>query len=199
MSKPYLIASLILGLGDANPSVRENAAAEIFRMGREMARDVATIWLTEPELAGCFALGASHFPETTVGVAVQPEQFERIHTANGSPRLAEVPPDQDAGEFELHFPENQRLDILTTRQPGGAGAIARFLAKFGEGIQQVEFLTINVDRATQILQKRFDLAPVYPETRAGADGTRVNFFLVPSPQGDKVLVELVEEKRESQA
>ncbi len=34
--------------------------------------------------------------------------------------------------------------------------------------------------------------PVYPETRAGADGTRVNFFLVPITKGKKVLIELVE-------
>jgi hypothetical protein len=35
------------------------------------------------------------------------------------------------------------------------------------------------------------VAPVYRATRAGADGTRVNFFLVPA-QGKKVLIELVE-------
>jgi hypothetical protein len=28
--------------------------------------------------------------------------------------------------------------------------------------------------------------------RPGADGTRVNFFLVPSPDGGKVLIELYE-------
>jgi hypothetical protein len=33
---------------------------------------------------------------------------------------------------------------------------------------------------------------VYPETRAGANGTRVNFFLAPAAEGRKVLVELVE-------
>jgi len=35
-------------------------------------------------------------------------------------------------------------------------------------------------------------APVYSETRNGADGTRVNFFLDPSPDGGKVLIELYE-------
>ena len=57
--------------------------------------------------------------------------------------LADVPPDQDALEFEIEFPTGVRLDILTTREPAGAGAIARFLQKFGEGIQQVEFLVTN--------------------------------------------------------
>jgi len=36
------------------------------------------------------------------------------------------------------------------------------------------------------------LQAIYPATRAGADGTRVNFFLIPGPDGKKVLVELVE-------
>jgi hypothetical protein len=33
---------------------------------------------------------------------------------------------------------------------------------------------------------------VYEATRSGADGTRVNFFLVPAAEGRKVLIELVE-------
>jgi len=49
-----------------------------------------------------------------------------------------------------------------------------------------------VDRATQILRDKFGLAPVYPATRAGADGTRVNFFLVSAPGASKVLIELYE-------
>jgi hypothetical protein len=115
-----------------------------------------------------------------------------MRVANGTPRLAEVPADQDAEEFELHFPESVLLDVLTTREPGGSGAIARYLAKFGEGVQQVEFRCANVDRATKILKEKFDVKPVYPETRPGADETRVNFFLVPSPGGGKVLIELYE-------
>ncbi len=76
--------------------------------------------------------------------------------------------------------------------PGGLGAIAKYLAKFGEGNQQVEYRCANVDRATQILKDKFGISPVYPAPRAGADGTRVNFFLVPSPDGGKVLIELYE-------
>ncbi len=103
-----------------------------------------------------------------------------------------MPPDQDAREFELDFPNRVRLDILTTGDPEGAGAIARYLQKFGESIQQIELLTRDVDQATQLLQTRFGLTPVFPNTRAGANGTRVNFFLVPAPSGRKVLIELVE-------
>ena len=112
--------------------------------------------------------------------------------ANGLPHLAVVPPDQDAEEFELHFPNDVSLDVLTTRDPQGSGPIAKFLAKFGEGVQQVEFRCAGVERATQILKEKLEVAPVYPATRAGADGTRVNFFLVASPDGGKVLIELYE-------
>lgn len=129
-------------------------------------------------------------PDITVGLAVPREAFNRIRIANGTPRLAEVPPDQDAEEFELHFPEGISLDVLTTREPGGEGAIARYLTKFGEGVQQVEFRCTNVDRAAEILKDKFKIAPIYPATRAGADGTRVNFFLVASPDGGKVLIEI---------
>jgi hypothetical protein len=123
---------------------------------------------------------------------VHPEAFEKIRIANNSPCLANVPPDQDAQEFELHLEDSIELDILTTRAPGGSGAVARFLEKFGEGIQQVEIYVRGVDRATAILRSRFGLAPIYPATRAGADGTRVNFFLAATPDGKKVLIELVQ-------
>jgi hypothetical protein len=137
---------------------------------------------------------------------VIPETFSRIRAANGMPRLASVPPDQDAEEFELHFNAPQRrgsksddkkirLDVLTTKQPGGEGAIAKFLAKFGEEIQQVEYEVTDVDQATQILAQRFSVKAIYPATRAGADGTRVNFFLVPGALGKKILIELVETAR----
>ena len=74
------------------------------------------------------------------------------------------------------FPGRCTSDILTTPVPAGSGAIARFLEKFGEGIQQVEIDVTDVDRATEILRTRFKLDPIYPATRPGANGTRVNFF-----------------------
>ena len=49
----------------------------------------------------------------------------------------------------------------------------------------------DVDRATEILRARFKLDPIYPATRPGANGTRVNFFLVATSDGKKALVELV--------
>ena len=192
MSQPEELALLLRRLGDAEPGEREKAATEIFQQGVELAGAATAKWLADAELAGLFVMREFNSPETTVGLAVERENFSRIRIANGSPRLADVPPDQDAEEFELHFERGVRLDLLTTKDPQGAGAIAGFLQKFGEGIQQIELLVREVDRATEILRYRFDLEPIYAKTRAGAGGTRVNFFLAPTPQGKKVLIELVE-------
>jgi hypothetical protein len=182
---------LIEELSNANPATRASAAAEIFRCGFDVAHAAVALWLLDAQLAGCLCLSETGGPKATVGIAVERGTFDRIRAANGSPRLANVPDDQDAEEFELDFPGGVRLDILTTRQAGAGGAIDKFLRRFGEGIQQVEFETRDVGRATEILRSRFGIAPIYPQTRAGADGTRVNFFLVPAAPG-KLLIELVE-------
>jgi hypothetical protein len=186
------IAALIQSLSNENPLIRERAGGELFERGRELARIAVNDWLGQKELKGCFVLGYGGWPQMTVGIAVGPDEFEHVRAANGSPRLANVPPDQDATEFELHFGEGVRLDILTTRAREGSGAVARYLQKHGAGIQQVEISANDVDRATEILQKRFGVTPIYPATRAGADGTRVNFFLVAAGESKKVLIELVE-------
>jgi hypothetical protein len=187
MSSP--LAESIVDLTSSDEPKRLVAAGEIYRLGRASAGSAISEWWAASELS---ALLFGPNPAITVGIAVQRETFARIRGANGSPRLAEVPSDQDAEEFELHFPEGVSLDILTSRAPGGAGAIARYLAKFGEGVQQVEFRCANVGRAAEILKDKFNIAPVYPATRPGANGTRANFFLVKSPDGGKVLIELYE-------
>ena len=76
--------------------------------------------------------------------------------------------------------------------PGGSGAIARYLSNFGAGIQQVEYRCSDLECATALLQQEFDITPVYPHPRPGADGTRINFFLVAASDGGKILVELYE-------
>jgi hypothetical protein len=188
MSSP--LAAAIANLCSSDPSVRLAAATEIYRSGRAPADQAVALWWRNPELSAL--LGPD--PLITVGLAVERPTFARIRNTNGEPPLAHVPPDQDAEEFELHFSDSISLDVLTTRAPGGTGAIARYLAKFGEGIQQVEFRCSHVDRATAILKESFGVVPVYPQTRAGAGGTRVNFFLVlvPAPGAGKALIELYE-------
>jgi hypothetical protein len=185
------LAQNMKDLSDPSAEKRVKAAGAIFHQGRELARSAIQAWLTNNALSQVFIMDDSGFPETTVGVAVEPLTFESIRRGCGLPLLADVPPDQDAREFELEFPKDIRLDILTTRDPAGSGAIARHLQKFGESIQQVELLVRNVDRATEILASQLSVVPVYPQTRPGANGTRVNFFLVPLGLR-KILIELVE-------
>ena len=187
MNEAFLRA--IEGMTSAESEVRVVSATEIYRTGRAQADHAAFPWWDDEEL---YKLLEGGNPHVTVGLAVQPERFEKIREASGSPRLAEVPPEQDAQEFEIHLPGGLSMDILTTRDPAGSGAIAKYLQKFGEGVQQIEYRCANVDRATQILRDKFGTAPIYPATRAGADGTRVNFFLVSAPSAGKVLIELYE-------
>jgi methylmalonyl-CoA/ethylmalonyl-CoA epimerase len=191
MAEAHDIARWIDKLADPDPNARLEAARHLYRAGLDLCQAPLNQWKTDPAFRELTRIvpGPSGI---TVGIAVQAQTFEKIRAANGSPRLAEVPPDQDAREFELHFEDRAALDILTTRDSSGSGAIARYLQRFGEGIQQIEINVSDVDRATEILRARFGLEPVYPATRAGADGTRVNFFLVPGGTGQKVLIELVE-------
>ncbi len=184
-----LLSSPIADLSSADESKRLAAAVEIYRTGRTPADRVVFAWWTNDEF---YSLLYGSKPSVTVGLAVERETFQKIREANGSPQLADVPPDQGAEEFELHFPPGIALDVLTTKHPGGPGAIAKYLAKFGEGVQQVEYRCKNVDRATAILKQEFGVTPVYPVTQPGADGTRVNFFLVASADCRKILIELYE-------
>src|SRR5579872_2562799 len=199
------VASASIGrLADANPEVRGRTARDLFAAGVERAQGSLEKWEADAEFRSLVVRekgsastpGKLFPPKFTVGIAVLPDTFQRIREANASPPLADAPADQDVIEFELEFPGAApfpaRLDILTTTAPGGNGAIARFLGKFGEGIQQVEIDVTDVDRATQILRTRFQVEPVYPATRSGANGTRVNFFLVPAPNNQKLLIEFVE-------
>lgn len=186
------LASFIRALADADPRARAAAGRELHEEGRRLGESAVARWRADPEIAALVGKAP------TVGVAVAPERFEAIRAANGAPRLADVPRDQDAREFELHF-EGAALDILTTRTPEGGGAIARFLERFGEGIQQVEYATPDVGRATELLRQRLGLTPLYPAARPGADGTRVNFFLTAAADGKKALVELVESRKEVRA
>ncbi len=191
-------------LGESDAGQRTQVAQDLYRSGLTRTLNWLGDWSKDDEFRSLIVHDSftDHFgkplsqAKLTVGIAVLPGTFEKIRAANGSPPLADAPADQDVIEFEVEFVQNfvspSRLDILTTKAPGGNGAIARFLEKFGEGIQQVEVDVTDVDRATEILRARFKVEPIYPVTRPGANGTRVNFFLVHALNNQKVLVELVE-------
>lgn len=186
------LPAAIAMLSSSDPSERAAGARDIFRAGRDLADDASREWQREPEFGALLERSSDDTPQTTVGLAVNPITFEAIRDANGSPRLADVPPDQDAREFELHFAGNVALDILTSRDPSGQGAIARYLSKLGEGIQQVEYRCRDVNAATVFLKRKFGIEAIYPQPRVGADGTRINFFLARTSANEKVLVELYE-------
>ena len=195
----------IHNLADPDPDQRAQIALRLWRYGATRTLSWFDEWQKDEDFQALLVQEQFVPPSgekvstarLTTGIAVLPETFERIRAANGPPPLADAPPDQDVIEFELVFdiPFNPpvRLDILTTKAPADDGAIARFLKKFGEGIQQVEIDVTNLGRATEILRTRFRIEPIYPATRSGANGTRVNFFLVTAWNGAKVLVELVEQ------
>jgi hypothetical protein len=184
-----LLQKAITGMSSSDSETRMVSATEIYRSGRAMADHAVYPWWAEQEFSELLD-GANAF--ATIGIAVTPQRFEQIREAWGSPRLADVPPDQDAQEYELHLPGGLSVDVLTSKEPNGDGAIAKYLRKVGEGIQQIEFRCKDVDRATKLLNEKFGVQAIYPETRGGADGTRVNFFLVPAPGAGKVLIELYE-------
>jgi len=172
----------------ASPDVgrRATGAVQLYRAGCDMVKDLLAKWTQDTQFA-VLVTG-----EPIVGVAVPPDLFERIRRENGGRELADVPEEQHTAEFELAA-EGMRLDILTPVD--GDGAIQKFLDRFGPGIQQVELAVNDVAAAGRILKERFSLSSVYPEARAGAGGTRVNFFLAEKPGGGKVLIELFEAKR----
>jgi tellurite resistance protein TerC len=204
---PPATPELISHLADQDPAQRAQAAWYLLHHATMQIAWVLADWRRDESLRSLFVEERIVRPNEedvvhpilTAGIAVTPESFEKIWAANSSPPLADVPADQDVIEFELEFPGNvvpcARLDILTTKAPGGDGPIARFLEKFGEGIQQVEIGVTDVDRATEILRKRFQIEPVYPATRAGANRTHVNFVLVSTWSNKKALVELVEQPK----
>ena len=94
MSSP--LAQSIADLSSADELKRIAAASEIYRLGRATGGSAIAEWWAESELS---ALLHGPTPSITVGLAVPRDTFGRIRVANGTPRLAQVPPDQDAEEF----------------------------------------------------------------------------------------------------
>ena len=188
MSEPSTAEWIDL-LASADQNARAQAVHELFRLGCAAAEPVFQTWFADADFRALVRSGPSLL---TVGIAVEPARFEAIRARFGQPRLAEAPADQDVIEFEIAFSHGVRLDVLTTRAPEADGAIARFLKRFGEGIQQVECDVRDVARATDVLRSHFALEPIFPAVRTGADHTRVNFFLAPVDDSHKILIELVE-------
>ncbi len=67
--------------------------------------------------------------------------------------------------------------------------IGKFLARHGQGIQQLAYRVRDLDVVTEVLRSR-GVRLLYPQARRGTSGSRVN-FVHPKDAGG-VLVELVE-------
>ncbi len=180
------VRALVDELAAADPARRVAAGWQLHREGCALVEDIFAAWRKDAEFN--VLVGG----EPIVGIAVPTDLFARIRQAMDSPPLASVPEEQSTAEFEIHG-RGPEMDILTPVD--SEGPIQKFLDRFGPGIQQVELPVSDVDEALRILTERFRLSPVYPEVREGANGTRVNFFLVDKRGGGKVLIELFEAKR----
>ena len=180
------VRALVEELAMPDPGRRLAARWQLHGAGCALVEEIFAAWRKDPEFAVLIA------GEPIVGIAVPPDLFARIRQEMDMPALARVPEEQSTAEFELHR-GSVRLDILTPVD--NEGPIQKFLDRYGPGIQQVELPVNSVDQATGVLSERFQLTAVYPQAREGADGTRVNFFLVNKSGGGKVLIELFEAKR----
>jgi len=126
-------------------------ATEIYRTGRALADHAAYPWWADEEL---YKLLEGNNPHVTVGLAVQPDRFGEN---SRSQRLAAA----RGNSHRIRMPRNLKYTCRRTfdgcfgppRDAAGSGAIAKYLQKFGEGIQQVEYRCANVDRATEILAR----------------------------------------------
>src|SRR5579884_3435022 len=76
----------IVALADDDPARRVEAARALYHWGCLAVEPALKTWRSDAELAAL--LGQA----LTVGIAVRPDTFERIHKAWGQPRLSSVPP-----------------------------------------------------------------------------------------------------------
>src|ERR1700759_1799040 len=111
-----LLAKALIGMASSDSEIRMVSATEIYRTGRALAEHAVYPWLADQEFSELLG-GSNAF--VTIGLAVTPERFAQIREAWGLPRLADVPPDQDAQEYELHVPGGLSLDVLTTKESAG--------------------------------------------------------------------------------
>jgi len=115
-------------------------------------------------------------PTLTVGLAVQRDTFGRIRIANGTPRACR--------RLRTGWPRNSSWhpgDGWTshTREPGGSGAISKYLNAVWGGVQQVEFAAQTWTRHANTERQIQELVPVIlPPGMARM--ARDQFFLVAS-------------------
>jgi len=99
----------------------------------------------------------------------------------------EINVEQGVEEVMLAVPGGQHIQLLASIDP--ESTIAKFIAKHGEGMQQLAFRVTSIDEAmTKVAAAGMRL--VYSEPRRGTADSRIN-FIHPKDTGG-ILVELVE-------
>jgi len=99
----------------------------------------------------------------------------------------EINESQEIEEAMLDLADGTRLQLLAPLNSDST--IAKFLARSGEGMQQLAFRVTDIDDAmAKVLSAGMRL--IYPESRIGTAGSKIN-FVHPKDVGG-VLVELVE-------
>ncbi|QXT64082.1 methylmalonyl-CoA epimerase [Tessaracoccus palaemonis] len=89
--------------------------------------------------------------------------------------------------------ENARIQLIAPLNEDST--IAKFLAKNGQGIQQMAYRVADLDHVSAVLRER-GMRLLYPEARRGTSGSRINFVHPKDARG--VLLELVELPKETE-
>jgi len=136
------------------------------------------------------ALGGTLLGIDHVGLAVTDldEAIERWSKTFGlEVSHREINESQGIEEAMLDLADGTRLQLLAPLNSDST--IAKFLARSGEGMQQLAFRVTDIDDAmAKVLSAGMRL--IYPESRIGTAGSKIN-FVHPKDVGG-VLVELVE-------
>jgi methylmalonyl-CoA/ethylmalonyl-CoA epimerase len=136
------------------------------------------------------ALGGTLLGIDHVGIAVTDldEAIERWSKTFGlEVSHREINESQGIEEAMLDLADGTRIQLLAPLNSDST--IAKFLERSGEGMQQLAFRVTDIDEAmAKVLSAGMRL--IYPESRVGTAGSRIN-FVHPKDVGG-VLVELVE-------
>ena len=130
-------------------------------------------------------IGVDHVGFAVQNLATSIEKWEQVFGATLHSR--EINQDQGVEEAMLRFSDGSQIQLLAALNP--ESAIGKFLAKRGEGVQQVALQVSNLELATQRLTEA-QIPTVYPTSKSGSNKSSIN-FIHPKYTGG-VLIELVE-------
>ena len=136
------------------------------------------------EILGTVLLGLDH-----VGLAVTnlENAIENWDTLGLKPVHQERNEEQGIDEAMLAIPGDTFIQLIAPLGPDTT--IAKFLARNGEGLQQIAYRVSDIDQAMTLISDA-GLRLIYPEPRIGTSNSRIN-FIHPKDAGG-ILVELVE-------